>query len=214
MDPNKTINYIMRLARLDTSVFDEVKDDTQELIPAIIVVVVSALIAGLGVWLWLMLDAPGGYDVDFANVFINVWLLGTLFTVGLWVAWVAIVYVVLVQFYKETADFQTLLRTMGYAAFPFSLSLLLLIPSLGFGFALTAIVLWFVMSTYAIHATTTAASDRVMIANAAGFLVFAVMMGLLATETGMTTGAFSYIGDAVFEGEYFDFGGGFDIDDL
>ncbi len=203
MDPTKTLNYIKRLAKLDTSAFDEIKDDTTELIPAIVVMVVSTLIAGIGVWLWLILDAPSGVDVDHGNVLVNVLLLGTLFTVGLWIAWIAVSYVVLAQFYKETADFQTLLRTMGYASFPFALSLLILIPSLGFGFALTAIVLWFVMSTYAISAATGAASDKVVMANAAGFAVFAVVMGLIATETGMTTGAFAQILEARFEGEYF-----------
>ena len=48
MDPNVILNKILRLARLDTTVFDEVRDDVNELIPAMIVAAVSALLAGLG----------------------------------------------------------------------------------------------------------------------------------------------------------------------
>ena len=45
MDPNVVINRLVRLAKLDTTVFDEVRDDANELIPAIVITVVSALLA-------------------------------------------------------------------------------------------------------------------------------------------------------------------------
>ena len=47
MDPKALLDKILRLARLDTTVFDEVRDDPNELIPATIVTVVSAMLAGL-----------------------------------------------------------------------------------------------------------------------------------------------------------------------
>ena len=153
---------------------------------------ISALLAGIGAWLWLLIDNPysSGIDVDFGNVFVNILLLGESGTGKSQLARVIhdnsprarepfveincaaipeeLIYVVLVQFYKEQADIQTLLRTMGYAAFPLSLSLLMFIPGLSFGIGLAAIVLWFVMSTYALQAATTASSDKVVMSNAKG----------------------------------------------
>ena len=203
MDPNVMINRIVRLAKLDTTVFDEVRDDEKELIPAIIVAVVSTLLSAIGAWFYLMFKAPNGVDVDFGNVVLKEILLGSIFSLVLWGVWVGIVYVVLVQFFKEQADIQSLLRTMGYAAFPLSLSLLMFITPLSLGICVTAMVLWFVMSTYAIQATTSASSDHVVMANAAGFLIFAVVLSFLADQSGMAPGIWIFAGDAIAEGEFY-----------
>lgn len=204
MDINAILNRVMRLARLDTTVFDEVRDDERELIPAVVIVAISSLLAGVGAWLWLLFVKPAGVDLDFGNVLLKIMLIGTIFAVVLWGVWVAITYVILVQVYKEQTDLMSLMRTMGYAAFPFSLSLLMFIPGLSFGIALAAIVLWFVMSTYAVQAASNASSDRVVMANAIGFIVFAVFMALIARESGLTTGVFvNSESRAISEGEYY-----------
>ena len=52
MDPNVILGRVLRLARLDTSVFDEVRDDQNETIPAVIIAAISALLAGIGSFLW------------------------------------------------------------------------------------------------------------------------------------------------------------------
>lgn len=207
MDPNAVLNRIVRLARLDTTVFDEVKDDEKELVPAVVIVAVSAFIAGIGAWLWLLMVKPDGLDIDYGNVIVKIWLLGTVFAVVLWGVWAAVTYFFLVQVFKEQADIQALLRTMGYAAFPLSASILLLlggIDGLGLPIGIAAVVLWFVMTTYAVQATTSAPSNSVVMSNAVGFLVFAVVLGLIGAQTGMTTGVFVTDGDTLDQGEYFD----------
>lgn len=209
MDPNAIMNKVMRLARLDTSVFDEVRDDPKEIGPAIILVAISALIAGIGVMLWLLFVKPDGADLDFAGVLLKVLILGTIFAVVLWGVWVAVTYFVLVQVFKEPADIQVLARTMGYAAVPFALSFLMLIPGISLGIGIVALVIWFVMSIYAVQAATGASPDRVIIANLAGFAVFAIIMSFLASVTGMTTGAFVqsdnvFTEGTIFEGEYYE----------
>jgi hypothetical protein len=210
MDPQLILNRIMRLVRLDTTVFDEVRDDQRELVPAVVIVAVSALLAGIGVWLWLLFITPSGLSVDHGKVLLKVLVLGTIFAVVLWAVWVAVTYVALVQFYKEQADLQALLRTMGYAAFPFGLSILMFIPGVSFGIAMAAVVLWVVMSIYAVQAATAAGSDRVIMATLIGFAVFAIVMALIARESGLTTGIFiNAESRAIGEGEFwkFDFGG-------
>ncbi len=204
MDPNVMFHRILRLVKLDTTVFDEVRDDDKELIPAILVAVISTLLSAIGAWLYLVLKAPDGVDVDLGNVLIKEILLGSVFSLVLWGVWVGAVYVVLVQFFKEQADIQSLARTMGYAAFPLSLSVLMFITPLSLGICVTAMVIWFVMSTYAIQATTSASSDHVVMANAAGFLIFAAVLSFLADQSGMAPGIWIFSGDAIGEGEFFE----------
>jgi hypothetical protein len=215
MDPNVIVNRITRLARLDTTVFDEVRDDEREIGPALIVVVLSALLAGIGAILWLLFVKPEGLDLDWGNAIVNILLLGTIFTLVLWGVWVAVTYVVLVQLYHQQLDIQALLRTMGYGAFPLALSLLMFIPGLSFGIAVAALVLWFVMSIYAVQAATNASSNEVVMSSAIGFIVFAVVLALIARSTGMATGAFvNSESRAVGEGEYYEVADIGDISDL
>ncbi|MGH2609866.1 MAG: YIP1 family protein [Tepidiformaceae bacterium] len=204
MDPNAVLDKVMRLGRLDTTVFDEVKDDLNETVPAIVIVAIASLVAGIGVWLWLLVGGPEGYDVDFANLLVNVWLLGTIFSVVLWAIWVAVTYVVLVQVYKESVDFQTLLRPMGYAAIPLTLTVFMVVSGVALGIGIVAMALWFVFAIYATQAASNASSDRVVVATTAGFAVYCIVMAFLGSQTGMTTGVFSTDPDAVFEGEYVD----------
>ena len=76
MDPNVTLNRVLRLIKLDTTVFDEVRDDANELIPAIVVAVVSAFLAGIGSFLWWQVNYDGsGPD----GLFLNTVILGPIF---------------------------------------------------------------------------------------------------------------------------------------
>ncbi len=203
MDPNAVLDRVMRLARLDTTVFDEVKDDLNETISAVVLVAIASLIAGIGVWLWLLVDVPSGADVDFGNVLVNVLLLGTIFSVVLWAIWVAVTYVVLVQVYKETVDFQTLLRPMGYAAIPLVITVFMVLSGIALAIAVVAMGLWLVFAIYATQAASNASSDRVVVATLAGFAVYCIVMAFLANQTGITTGIFATDLDAIVEGEYF-----------
>ena len=163
MDPNLILNKILRLARLDTTVFDEVRDDANELIPAMIVAGVSALLAGLGATLFYEFNFDYGPEKPWLNTFI----LGGVFMAALYLVWVLIAYVIIVQVYKASADLQSLLRTMGYAAVPLALSVLMFIPVLYPVFAIVPLALLFVMSIYAVQAVTNADSTQVVIANTA-----------------------------------------------
>lgn len=190
MDPNVIMNRIIRLAKLDTTVFDEVRDDAAELVPALIIAAVSSLLAGLGAWLfWEFSDIGEFADSPFLNNF----LLGGIFMAIMYGVWVLITYVVLVQVYKASADLQTLFRTMGYAAFPLALSLLMFIPLIYPVFALVPIALTFVLTIYAAQSATNADSRQVVMANVAGLSVFTLVLGFVAFS-----GDFQPIGAGIF----------------
>ena len=175
---------LQRLCRLDTSVFEEVRRDPAATVPAMAVVVGSTALAGLGGWLWWVIqdfgsipDIGGGTKVLVQSV-----ILGTVFSVALWIVWLLVAWVILVQLFREEADWQEMLRTMGMAAAPLALSVAIFIPGVSFGIGLASIALFFGLTTIAIQTVTPANPARVLVANLAGFAVWAIVLGLLITS--------------------------------
>ena len=196
MDPNVVINRLVRLAKLDTTVFDEVRDDANELIPAIVITVVSALLAGLGALLFWSVVASGTPD----RVFVNQVIFGTIFMAVMYGVAALVVYVVMVQMFKVQVELQTLVRTMGYASFPLAACILMFIPILWPVFAIVPLALLLVTTIYAVQSATSAQSNQVVIASLIGFAVFVLVLGVIATTSDsgkapMGAGLFGIISD-------------------
>ncbi len=182
MDPNLILNRVMRLARLDTTVFDEVRDDQRETLPAIIVAVVAAFLAGLGAFLWSQIvpdSRYGGLDRALVNQFI----LGSIFLAVMYGVAALVAYVVLAQMYKVQADLQAIIRTMGYAAIPLAASVLMLLPIVFPVFAIVPMAALFVMMIYALQSATGADSNQVVMSALIGFSVMVLVCGLIAVST-------------------------------
>jgi hypothetical protein len=169
---------LQRLARLDTSVFEEVRHDPAATVPAFFVLAASTLLAGLGGWLWWIIQDFG----DTGKVFVQSVILGSVFSVALWIVWLLVAWVILSQLFREEADWQQMLRTMGMAAAPLALSIALFIPGIDLGVGLASVALFFGLTTVAIQAVTPANPARVLVANLAGFAVWAIVLGLLVTS--------------------------------
>lgn len=182
MDFNLVLNRVMRLARLDTTVFDEVRDDQNELLPAVIVAVVCSFLAGLGAFLWS--EVVPSFTPD--NAFLNQFILGSIFLAIMYGVAALIVYVVLAQLYKVQVDLYAIVRTMGYAALPLALSLLMFIPGIFPVFALVPLALLFVMMIYAVQSATGADSQQVVISVLIGFTVMVLVLGFIATTSNAT----------------------------
>ena len=103
MDPNVIINRLVRLMKLDTSVFDEVRDDPKELVPALVICGISALLAGLGAMLFW--STVSDFEPD--SVFVNQLILGSIFMAVMYGVAALVVYVVMAQMYKVQADLQS-----------------------------------------------------------------------------------------------------------
>ncbi|MBA4181146.1 MAG: hypothetical protein C0506_11205 [Anaerolinea sp.] len=197
MDPNVIVNRLVRLVKLDTSVFDEVRDDPKELVPAIVIAVASAFLAGLGALLWWNV-VPDGPDPD--SVFVNQFILGSIFMAVMYGVAGLIVYVVMAQMYKVQVDLQAIIRTMGYASFPLALSVLMFIPILWPVFAIVPLAILLVMMIYAVQSATAAESNQVVMASVIGFAVFVLILGLISITTDLAkapigAGLFGIISD-------------------
>jgi hypothetical protein len=170
---------LLRLIRLDTTVFDEVKQDPAATLPAVFVVIASTLFAALGGWMWWVVKGFG----DNGKVFFHSVVMGTVFSFALWIVWLLVAWVILTQLFREDADWQQMLRTMGMASAPLALSVVMFIPGIDMGLALASIALFFGLTNIAIQATTPANPARVLVANLAGFAVWAIVLGLLVTDS-------------------------------
>lgn len=179
IDFNVLTQRIRRLLTLDTSVFEEVRTDRSATIPAIVVAAAATLLFGLGGWLWWVLqDIP-----DSGDIFIKSVILGSIASMVLWGISVAVTYVVLTQLFRARVDVNELVRVMGFAAAPLGAGVLMFIPAIEFGVALTAVALFFGATVIAVQTATDAAPGRVLAACGAGFLVWAVVLGLLVGDS-------------------------------
>jgi hypothetical protein len=169
-------SWLGRLIRLDLTVFDDVRDDASATGPAIAVVVVASFLAGLGTWLWAVVE-----DVaDKREVFVKATILGSTFQILLWVLWVWIAGMLLSRVFGVGADMNRLMRTMGLAFAPMAISLLVLLSVLSIPFAAIAIGATFLLTNAAIASATDAPADRVALSNLIGFAAFALILGILS----------------------------------
>jgi hypothetical protein len=180
LDVQQVIAWLRRLVALDARVFEEVRSNPGATIPGVLIVTVATFIAGLGGWLWWVVQ-------DFGNngdILVHSALVGSAIAVVLWgLVWLGLVYVILTQVFRERAYVEQLLRVMGLAASPLALMGLMFIPAISFGIGLTALALSFGLTNIGIQTVTTANPLRVLVANFCGFFVWACVLTLLASAS-------------------------------
>jgi hypothetical protein len=179
MDIDVLAQRLRRLAMLDTTVFDEIRTDSTATIPALVVAVVATLLAGLGGWLWwFVADIP-----DKGKMFVQSVILGSILSLLFWFIWITITYVLLTQVFRARADLNELIRVMGFATAPLALGILMFIPELDWGIGIFYIALFFALTTIAVQSATDAPAGRALAANAIGFAVWAIVLGMLVSST-------------------------------
>ncbi|MCJ7510487.1 MAG: hypothetical protein MUP14_06340 [Dehalococcoidia bacterium] len=174
-------NWLARLVRLDLTVFDDVKDDAAATAPALAVMLVASFAAGLGSLLWWITRDFGPGDSKTGEAFLKTFLLGGIFQAALWLAWVYIAAMLLSRVFGAAADLNRMLRTMGLAFAPMVITILMVIDILAVPFAVIGLGATLLLSNAAIQASSDAEPRQVIMANLAGFLVFAIVLGLLGT---------------------------------
>jgi hypothetical protein len=179
VDVNSLVQKLRRLATLDTTVFEEVRTDAAATAPAIIVAAVAMFASGIGGWLWWMFTDFG----DNGKMFVQSVIIGSILGVAIWFVWVGITYVMLTQVFRARSDPQELVRVMGFAAAPLALSILIFIPGLDYGIGIASLALFFGTTVLAVDTATDAPAGRALVATAAGFAVWAVILGLLVTDS-------------------------------
>lgn len=168
--------YVGRLVRLDLTVFDEVCTDPSATPGAIAVVFLASVMAGIGSWLW----AVQWRAVEATEVFIKSLIIGSILQTIVWFVWVYIVFQVLARAYGARTDFVELIRGMGFAFAPVGMSVLIAVSGFAVPFGVISISGAVLLTFFATQSASNADPRQLLVANFAGFSVFAVVMGILA----------------------------------
>lgn len=172
-----TIRRVQRLLRLDLGALDDAAADVHATVPSVLVAVLSMALLGLGGWLWWLRSGLG----DARGVLLSSAVFGTVFSLALWLAWLLIAYTLLARTATRPPRIDALARTCGLATLPLALGLLMVIPVVSFAVGVFALVAWVALTQLAIERATAAPTSAALLANLAGFAVWAAVMSILSS---------------------------------
>jgi hypothetical protein len=184
-----TRRYLVRILRLDETVFSDIAQDQLQTAAALALPAVLLLGSTISTWLWLMLWVDNG--LDGGAVLVRQVIAGTIIGYASWVAWVFIVERLLIMVWHQQVDRRALFRVMGFASLPLVLTWILWLPdnvqgddlplgTLAVAILVTAASAWLLLSHRAIAAVTVATENERGAANFAGYLVFLAILGLIS----------------------------------
>jgi hypothetical protein len=84
---------------------------------------------------------------------------------------------------RERVYLEQLLRVMGLAMIPLALTLFMAVPGISLGVGIASLALTFGLTTIAIQSVTTANQAQALVANAAGFLLWASVLTLVVSQS-------------------------------
>ena len=188
------IGWLGRVARLDFTVFDEVKGERTATASAVLIVLTASITAGIGSWLWA-LQHDNFEGLDTAEVFVKTIIGGGLVQTAVWFLWVFFAQLVIARMFGAQVLFSELMRTMGLAFAPMYLSIFVGIAPLAVPFGVFSLALTFLMSNIAIEQASGVTTREATFANLAGFGIFLAFMG--AASNFMEAGVFGGVAPGI-----------------
>jgi hypothetical protein len=201
---NQVRRQVVSAASFHPDAYEDVRDDPAATVYAVGVVVIATLFAAIGGFLWVRFAAapPPIFETDTSRFLLRSVVLGSVFQVGLWAAWVGMTWFFLRQIYLlPDVPLAPLVRTMGFAFAPMGLQLLLAFPVLEFPIGIIAIAGTLGCTVLAVRAASGATPGQSLIATMAGFLVFALALGILGnSDSDLAPGIFALDPNAISVG--------------
>jgi len=193
MDPISTttggslISRMVRAARLDVSLYEEVEADTSATSQSAIAVAIVAVAGAIGGALQAAMSDTGGNIIGSV-----IW--GLLSALFIWVVWSYLTYFIGTKMFGGTATPGEMLRTLGFASAPGVFNVLVFIPVLGplVGFItmIWSLVAGVIAVRQALDFDTGKAILTAVIAGVVAFLPIFVLGGIvLAFIAGALSGA-------------------------
>jgi hypothetical protein len=164
------VRRLLRIARFDPTVYEEIEEDGEADRQALIVVGVSALLAALGA----TVSGSGAFG-DFSLRLISNILLR-------WLVWAYVAYFVGTRFFGGQATFRQMARAIGYASVPMALGILAFVRCGAWLIGGLSWILSIATAFLAIRETLELASDRALVTSvigAASVLLIQLLFGLL-----------------------------------
>ena len=175
--PNSSIvNKMVRAAKLDIDLYEEVEADRTATGQAFKVVLISSIAAGLGLVLQLSLFSDN--DIDAIDIILAL-LGGVLSATVMWLVFAWLTYFVGTRFFagpETSADWGELLRTLGFSTAP---GVLRIVPLLNFFVFFWMIVTAVVAVIQALDFTTGRAIGTILVAIIPTLIVQFLVMALL-----------------------------------
>ena len=175
------VDRMIRAARLDVDLYEEVEADTTALPQALVVVVIAGLSIGLGSAFFVLWDHS-------AMTFLQALLWGILMGIVGWFIWSLLVYHIGTRFFRgpETeSDYFEVLRTVGFSASPGALGILGFIPFIGWLIRLAIWVWMLAAMVIAVRQALDFTTGRAIATCIAGFVVWVVLFWVIGAVLGI-----------------------------
>ncbi|MCI0454966.1 MAG: YIP1 family protein [Candidatus Dadabacteria bacterium] len=165
------VNKMVRAAKLDIQLYEEVEKDIGATKEAFLVVLIGAVCNGIG-----SIEMLGARGI----------ITGIISGIVGWLLWSAVIYLIGVKIFKHTSDMGELLRCLGFAYSPNVLSIFGIIPGVG-------IVIRFIASVWVLVAFIVAArqaldcgTGRAILISVLGFAAFVIVFFVFFSFVGQS----------------------------
>jgi hypothetical protein len=172
------VNRMIRAAKLDVSLYEEVEKDTKATNQALLVVVIASICSGIG-------SAIAGGMIGGMGTIVSGLIIGAITALIAWLIWSFLTYIIGTRVFKgpETkATYGELLRCIGFSDSPGVLAILIFIPIIGAIIAFIAMIWSLVAMVIAVRQALDFSTGRAIATCIVGFII----MILITTIIGMT----------------------------
>jgi hypothetical protein len=173
------VNRMIRAAKLDVSLYEEVEKDTTAMDQAILVVIISSLCAGIG-------GAIGGQMAGGLSGLGFGLVVGAVTALIGWFIWSFITYFIGTRVFKgpkTSATYGELLRCIGFSASPGVIQIFAFIPILGGVIVFVAMIWSLVAMVIAVRQALDFSTGRAIATCIVGFIVLVVISAIVAMLT-------------------------------
>jgi len=179
MDFGAMIGRVIRAVRLDKTLYAEVEHDASLTQEATLVVVIAAVLSGIGSMLSGLIGGQGFGSAVLALI------VGVLVSIVGYLIWAFVTYFVGTRLFDGTADYGELRRTLGYAFAPTALGLLSFIPCVGVIPAVAAVIWTLVCGVIAVQEALDFDMGKAILTVIIGWVVWIVLSIILGTVLGV-----------------------------
>jgi hypothetical protein len=176
--PNTMINRMIRAAKLDNSLYDEVEHDISLTQEAAMIIGIVALSGAVSAFLGSLIGGSPLAGLGMAAIFVIMAYVG-------WVIWSYITYWVGTSLFGGTATPGEMMRCIGYAQSPRVLEILGFIPCLGGLIAVAAGIWSLVASVVAIRQALDFDTGKAIATAVVGWIVVFIIYCTIFMITGM-----------------------------
>ena len=174
------IDRMVRAAKLDTSLYEEVEKEETATNQAILVVVIASICSGIGSAIGgQMTGGPGGLILGLVG--------GVIASLVGWFIWSFITYFIGTRLFKgpqTEASYGELLRCIGFSNSPGVLAILVFIPIIG---AIIAFIAWIwslIAMVIAVRQALDFSTLRAIATCIVGFIVMMIIIAVIGAATG------------------------------